>query len=74
MGQDELDLIEPLSPPPVLNRRRPAMASVAEAVDEDDSCGVPGGSREDERGHAVDGHFEVGFLEAEGCQDNAEDE
>lgn len=36
MRQDELDLVKPLSPPPVLDGRCPAVTGIAQAVGEDD--------------------------------------
>lgn len=36
MRQDELDLVKPLSSPPVLNGRCPAVTGIAQAVSEDD--------------------------------------
>lgn len=58
MRQDELDLIKALAATPLLNGRSPAMASVAKAVDEDDSGRVPGHSWDEERRTAgKGGHF-----------------
>ena len=49
VGEDELDLVEALATAPVLDGRRPAVARVAEAVDEDDGGRVPGRGREHKR-------------------------
>lgn len=57
--QDELDLVEPLPSPPVLDGARPAVARVAEAVGEDDGRRVLPGGREHERGRAADGRRHV---------------
>lgn len=48
MRQYKLDLVEPLTAAPVFNRSGPAMARIAESVDEDDGRRVPGRGREEE--------------------------
>lgn len=48
MRQDELDLIQPLSPTPVLDGRCPTVTSVAKAVGEDNGGRVGVYGREDQ--------------------------
>ena len=48
MRQDELDLIELLSPPPVLDSRGPSVAGVAQTMGKDDSGRMTTDGREDQ--------------------------
>lgn len=48
MRQDELDLVQTLPPPPILNARSPSVTTVTQSVGEDDRGGVRLDGREDE--------------------------
>jgi hypothetical protein len=43
--QDELDLVEPLFAQEVVNCRSPAVAGIAQAMQDDDGGGMPAGGR-----------------------------
>jgi hypothetical protein len=60
MGQDELDLIETLAAAPVLDGPDPAVAGVAQAMDENDSRRVPRGGREQQGRRAYYGRHAYG--------------
>jgi hypothetical protein len=56
MRQDELDLIEPSSPPQVLHRPCPALAGISKPVREDHRCCVLARRRKAERATISAGH------------------
>lgn len=60
MRQDELDLIEPLPPSPILNSRSPSMARIAQTMDKDDGGRVARRRGKDERGNR---HFVLFFCD-----------
>lgn len=58
--QHELDMVEPRAHAPVLDGRGPSVASVAEAVEEDDCGRVLRDGLEEERLHLADWHLGCG--------------